>query len=100
MRRCKTAPPRCRQPGKPCCADCQDKTCQDRCWNDPKRCGCWDEGPLPKKRERETRLDRAEIYRLHGQGLLQREIAARLGCSNSSVSAVLRERKEGSHAES
>lgn len=97
MRRCKTAPPRCQQPGKPCCADCPDKTCQDRCWNDPRRCGCWEDGPLPQKRERGTRLDRAEIFRLHEKGLLHREIAARLGCSVSGVGRVLSGEGGGGH---
>lgn len=100
MKRCKIAPPSCKQPGQPCCKSCSDKLCGARCLNDPKWCFCWDEGPLPRNRERRTKLDRAEIFRLHNQGLLQREIAERLGCSQSGVSAVLLEREEDSHAES
>lgn len=99
MRRCKIAPPSCKQPGQPCCKSCSDKLCESRCLNDPKWCGCWDEGPPPQRRERRTRLDRAEIFRLYNQGLLQREIAAQLGCSISGVGRVLSEKGAGRNAE-
>ena len=95
MRRCKTAlgPDTCRQPGKPCCKDCADKTCQARCLNDPKRCGCWEETPdqSSRKRGRVLGLDRDEIVRLYKTGMLQYQIALRLGCSTYGVSQVLRE---------
>lgn len=98
MRRCKIEPPSCKGYGQPCCKSCPDELCEARCLNDPQWCGCWEEGPPP--RERRDKLDREAIFRLHSQGLLQREIAAWLGCSKSGMSAVLREREEGSHAES
>lgn len=95
MKQCKIAPgpDTCKQSGKPCCKDCTDKTCQARCWNDPKRCCCWEETPEqpPRKRGRGPELDRDEIVRLYKTGLLQYQIALRLGYSTSGVSKVLRE---------
>lgn len=91
MRRCKI-PAGCKLPHHPCCADCKDKACKARCWNSPNRCGCWENAPGSKGpiRERKSKLDTEELLRLHKQGLLQREIALRLGCSSSTVSAALR----------
>ena len=99
MKRCKIAPGpgACKQPGGPCCKDCASKPCQSRCLNDPKWCGCWSDEPCrghwppPKKRGSKPKLDRDKIVRLYKSGLLQREVASRLGCSVSGVSAVLKE---------
>ena len=89
MKWCKIAPGKCKRPGGPCCKNCVDKTCRVRCLNDPRWCGCfWEDKPLPRNK---PRLDREEIARLYEAGLLQREIASRLGCSTSGVSAVLKE---------
>lgn len=104
MKRCKIAPPRCKQPGQPCCADCNDKTCRARCRNNPTRCGCWEEGPPPRprgtRRGPPRKVDTLKIAWLHGQGLTQKEIARRLGCHPHTVSNVLREmeaNKSGNH---
>ena len=45
MRWCKIAPgpDACKQPGRPCCKDCESKPCRARCLNDPKWCGCWED---------------------------------------------------------
>lgn len=89
MKWCKIAPGKCKRPGSPCCRSCTDKTCQVRCLNDPEWCGCfWEDNPLPRNK---PRLNREEIVRLYKSGLLQYQIAARLGCSTSGVSAVLKE---------
>ena len=92
MRQCKTAPPGCTRLGKPCCEDCTDKTCQARCLNAPQRCGCWEDVPDPVtgKCGRRPEVDREEIVRLYKEGLLQYQIALRLKCGTSTVSAVLR----------
>lgn len=93
MRRCKIAPGVCTQSGKPCCIDCTDNICQNRCLNHPKRCGCWEDSSElpPRKRGLKPTLDRDEIVRLYKSGLLQYQIALRLGCSTSGVSKMLRE---------
>lgn len=94
MKWCKIAPGTCRQPDRPCCKDCADKTCQARCLNDPKRCACWSDVPYRealKKRGVKPSLDRDEIVRLYKSGLLQYQIASQLGCSTSGVSKVLQE---------
>ena len=95
MRLCKIAPGpgACKQPRRPCCKDCAGKTCQSRCLNDPKWCGCWEDDPEPPLRERgrKPELDRKEIARLYKYGLLQYQIASQLGCSTSGVSKVLQE---------
>ena len=89
MKWCKIAPGKCKRPGGPCCKDCANKACQVRCLNDPKWCGCfWEDKPLPRNK---PRLDRDEIVRLYKSGLPQRVVASQLGCSKSSVSAVLKE---------
>lgn len=93
MRRCKI-PTGCKLPARPCCADCGDKTCTARCWNSPERCGCWTEfssSPAEDaRRGGKSKLDAQKLLSLHEQGLSQREIAQRLGCGKSSVSATLR----------
>lgn len=92
MRWCKIAPGKCKRPGGPCCKDCSNKTCRSRCLNDPKWCGCfWEDKPLPRKRGKKPSLDREKIVHLYKSGLRQYQIAARLGCSTSGVSAVLKE---------
>ena len=96
MRRCVIQPSSCRHKyAAPCCRECPETDCLSRCENTPERCRCWRDGPPTQPKERKTKLDRAEIVRLHKQGLLQREIAERLGCSTSGVSAVLRELEVG-----
>lgn len=92
MRQCKI-PSGCKLPAHPCCADCKE-TCEARCLNSPKRCGCWAVVPVPQSgggsHGRKSALDLERLLILHDQGLLQREIAQSLGCSTSSVSAALR----------
>ena len=94
MKRCKTAPPACLWPSKPCCEDCPRKTCQVRCLNSPKRCGCWMEGPPPRKRGKGggRYLDWDEIVRLRGQGLMIAQIAERMDCSIQAVSDALKKK--------
>lgn len=92
MRRCKIAPPGCIRFGKPCCEDCPDLTCTSRCLNAPKRCGCREDAPdlSPGQCGRRPEVDLDEIVRLYHEGLLQYQIALRLKCSTSTVSAVLK----------
>lgn len=89
MRQCRIASV-CRLAHHPCCADCKDRTCDRRCWNSPERCGCWVESGPSQAKVRQTKVDRQKLLRLHKQGLLQKDIARRLGCSPSTVSAALR----------
>ena len=83
MRQCRISSC-CKLAHHPCCADCKDRTCTARCLNSPERCGCWWDTAL-----RPSKIDRDKVLRLHNQGLLQKEIARRLRCSTSSVSAIL-----------
>lgn len=96
MRQCKIASG-CKLAHHPCCADCRDRTCDRRCWNSPDRCGCWVEDSPSRAKVRQTKIDRQKLLRLHKQGLLQKEIAQRLGCSPSTVSAALRELEVTGH---
>lgn len=90
MRMCKIASV-CKIPCHPCCVDCKVKSCEARCLNSPELCGCWEESAPPRKaKPRKSKIDSQELLRLHKQGLLQREIAKRLGCSAGSVSTALR----------
>lgn len=94
MRQCKIASC-CKLSHHPCCKDCKEHTCTNRCLNSPKRCGCWWESAPPHEaspnpRKGKSKIDRQELLRLHDLGLLQREIAERVGCSASMVSATLR----------
>lgn len=93
MRRCKI-PTGCKLPHHPCCADCGDKTCTARCWNSPNRCGCWENSSVPQsettKPGRPTKIDAQEVLALYHQGLLQYQIAMRLGCNPNTVSRILR----------
>ena len=101
MRRCNIPPPSCKHRySTPCCKDCKEAGCETRCQNDPARCHCWADRPPSQRKERPARLDREAILRLYGLGLLQKEIAERLGCSRSSVSAVLHEMGGTNRAES
>jgi len=98
VRRCNIPPTGCRHKyAAPCCADCAEDGCAARCQNHPDRCRCWRDGPPLRPRERTGKLDRAAILRLREAGLLQREIAERLGCSPSGVSAVLRQAGRDAH---
>lgn len=89
MRRC-TIASGCRNPDKPCCADCQDKICQARCLNSPAQCGCWKEGAPPRRRK-ERKVSSLQVAWLYGQGFSQAEVARRLGCHRNTVIAILRE---------
>ncbi len=93
MRRCKTAPPSCRQAGTPCCKDCADKACKTRCQNSPDRCGCWENSPAPQHRKH--RVDAARVACLSDKGLTQKQIAQRLGCSQQAVSLILSKMEAG-----
>lgn len=99
MRRCNIPPASCvHRYTTPCCKDCHETACETRRQNDPARCKCWTDRAPAKPKDRATRLDAAEIIRLHDAGLLQREIAERLGCSRSGVSAVLKAKKNSACA--
>ena len=93
MRRCQIAPSSCIRLDRLCCVDCTDKICQTRCLNAPERCGCWENvpDPSPGKCGRKQELDRNEVVRLYNEGLLQYQIALRLKCSTTTVSAILKE---------
>ena len=92
MKRCKI-PSGCKLPHRPCCADCEDKTCEKRCWNSPERCRCWEETPPPRQGRGRT-YDWEEIAR---QMVLDdpvlRDAAARLA-ENRSVYQDYRERMD------
>lgn len=93
MRRCKI-PTGCKLSAHPCCADCGDQTCEARCWNRPNRCGCWEDlsAPQPETAQpgRPTKIDAQEVLAMYQQGLLQYQIAMRLGCNPNTVSRILR----------
>lgn len=93
MRRCKI-PTGCKLPHHPCCADCKDKTCTARCWNSPERCGCWEDSATVYLKAvrpgRPAKVDPQEVLPLHRQGLLQFQIAMRLGCAPATVSRILK----------
>lgn len=90
MRRCNISPPSCRHRfTAPCCKDCQETGCPNRCLNDPGICGCWRDGPPCQKRER--KVNSLQAVWLHEQGLTQSEIAKQLGCSRNTVGTILRE---------
>lgn len=92
MRRCKISTG-CKLPDKPCCADCRDRTCPARCRNAPQRCGCVEEGPPPRARERHggtpRKVDRLKVAWLRAQGYSIRRIADDLGCSKTTVCKIL-----------
>ena len=104
MRRCKIAPTGCTRPGKPCCADCGDKTCAVRCWNSPKRCNCWTEGPPPgtrgPRKSAPRKADPLKAAWLYSQGFPKAEIARRLGCCRNTVTTMLREAEVDRHGNS
>lgn len=101
MRRCTIPPTNCGKPDNPCCADCGDKTCVLRCQNDPKRCGCWKEGPPPRKlKNRGRKVDSLRVAYLYAQGVSQKEIAWQLGYSRSTVCNILNELEVGRHGRS
>lgn len=94
MRRCKIPPASCRHKrSTPCCKDCHEADCKTRCQNDPAWCGCWEDKPPRKKRagQNKTKIDQDKIFRLHQQGLSQRQIAGRMGCCLTTVNNALRE---------
>lgn len=103
MRRCNIAPTTCRHGcAAPCCKDCREADCESRCLNDPSRCGCWADKPPRRKMPdwHRDKFDRDQIYRLHQQGLSQKKIAERMGCSTSTVSSALRERRISQYGKS
>lgn len=92
MKRCKI-PSGCKLPHRPCCADCEDKTCEKRCWNSPERCGCWTEvspDAQDKKQGRPHKFDWDEIKQLYQRGVPMVGIAARIGASVSTVETALK----------
>lgn len=97
MRRCKI-PTGCKRLDTPCCVDCKDKTCQARCWNDPKHCGCWENDP-PPRRGAPRRIDWDKVRQLHKDGLSRLNIAAELGISLQSVNNILRRLEAEKHGD-
>ena len=86
MRRCKLV--KCaKRGGNPCCADCDDKTCLNRCRNSPERCKCV--SYLPPQRK--AAYDHEAIYQLVLKGLTYDQVADRIGCAPSTVGKVARE---------
>lgn len=99
MKRCNIPPPSCRHPYMaPCCKDCAEKDCPNRCLNDPGRCSCWSDKPPRQKRER--RIDSLQVVWLYSQGLTQQQIGDWLGCSRKTVAAILQEEGVGRHGKS
>lgn len=99
MRRCKISPHSCRhRRTTPCCKDCQEPDCENRCRNDPARCGCWEDKPPRQKRER--KFDPLLVAWLRGQGLSQAQIAQWLGCNRKTVARILHEMEASRHDES
>lgn len=91
MKHCKI-PVGCKLADKPCCADCEVWACEARCWNSPKRCGCWEEGPPKRKREghpQPRKVDGLKVALLYCQGMTRKEIARQLGCSAATVTRTL-----------
>ncbi|MDE6922334.1 MAG: helix-turn-helix domain-containing protein [Oscillospiraceae bacterium] len=91
MKRCKI-PVGCKLADKPCCADCEVWACEARCWNSPKRCGCWEERPPTRKREghpQPRKVDDLKTALLYCRGMSRKEIARQLGCSVTTVSRAL-----------
>lgn len=76
---------RCSANGGGCCADCDDRECQNRCLNHPDRCRCWVEGLPPVSRHRGCTVDVERILSLGRSGLPYAEIAETVGCSVPSV---------------
>lgn len=93
MRRCKI-PAGCKLSSHPCCADCGVRTCEARCWNSPNRCGCWEDSSASQSKAtqlgRPAKIDPQKVLALYRQGLLQYQIAQRLGCNPNTVSRILR----------
>lgn len=89
MRQCKIYSCR-RYPDRRCCADCDDKTCLERCENHPDRCRCWRNDSWPREvRTRVTKEEEAEIRRLLLEtNLSHSEIAKMTGRSKSRVCRV------------
>ncbi len=97
MRQCRIASC-CKLAHHPCCVDCKNRACESRCMNSPERCGCCENNYAPRRKAAPPakhsytgKIDREELLRLNNLGLRQREIAPRLGCSASRVSAILRD---------
>lgn len=86
MRRCKIY--KCAKQGDICCADCDSRTCLNRCLNNPERCGCV--LPPPKPRGPREAYDHEEIYRLVLKGLTNDQVADLIGCAPSTVGKVAR----------
>lgn len=73
MRQCRIAGS-CKILYHPCCVDCKERACTNRCQNSPERCGCWDYfGPTqkaPSPLKGRTKINQEDLLRLHKQGLL------------------------------
>lgn len=81
--------------GSPCCSDCDEPDCMDRCQNAPDRCKCWSNIIPPKHGQRRAVYDHQQIVSLRAAGLQVAEIADRVGCSIGTVNTHLaKERKK------
>ena len=90
MRRCNIPPSTCRHRySSPCCKDCQEAYCENRCQNNPERCMCWADKPPRKKREH--KVDSLRVAWYYTQGMNQEEIARRMGCHRHTVGTILHE---------
>lgn len=81
--------------GRPCCKDCGDVRCQNRCENSPERCKCSYEsqytvseysGPRPMS----PKARRALILELHRKGDPPKVIAEKADCSADHVRYLIR----------
>lgn len=82
-----------RYPGRRCCADCEDRTCLERCENHPDRCRCWQEvSEIRAVPHRVTPEEEAEILRLlRDPSLSAREVMRRAGRSETLILRIARE---------
>lgn len=75
----------CRYTGdRRCCIDC-DKNCPDRCLNHPDRCKCCADEEPREKGYHKSWVNTADVLRLAEQGLLYKDIARILHCSETTV---------------
>lgn len=85
---------RCKRTEKyTCCADCTATDCEERCKNTPEKCGVCG---VEQKRSRPGRrkYDQVQILKLYRSGLSKVEVAERMGCAKSTVTAALKEAGE------
>lgn len=80
----------CRASGGKCCAECDDRTCANRCLNHPDRCRCAVDGEPRKWGQRGAVVDVDRILMLgRTTAMTYGEIAAEVGCSVSTVQNYL-----------